>query len=177
MSNEKKSFDFAPRTLGAGLVHKKDLILALLLVAFGSFMYYEAGKFPAAPLVLGDTLNADVFPKMLVVLLIFLVAIIPFEFKITPEKIDKIDKDRGDKTPLITWMTIALLFTIVLLAEFLGSFLTMFTICLTVPLMWGEKRYVAVALYAIIFPIFVFLLFNKVLGLYFNPGLLEMFIK
>jgi putative tricarboxylic transport membrane protein len=74
-------------------------------------------------------------------------------------------------------MTIALLFTIVLLADFLGSFLTMFTICLTVPLLWGEKKYVAVAIYAIIFPICVFLLFNKVLGLYFNPGLLEMFIK
>jgi len=71
MSNEKKSFDFAPRTLGAGLVHKKDLILALLLIAFGSFMYYEAGKFPEAPLVLGDTLNAEVFPRMLVVLLLF----------------------------------------------------------------------------------------------------------
>ena len=175
MSNEKKSIDFAPRTLGAGLVHKKDLILALLLIAFGSFMYYEAGKFPEAPLVLGDTLNAEVFPRMLVVLLLFLVAVVPFEFKITPEKIDKIDKDRGDKTPLITWITIVVLLTIVALAEFLGSFLTMFVICLTVPLIWGEKRYVTVAIYAIIFPVCVYLLFNKVLGLYFNPGLLEMF--
>ena len=177
MSDEKKSFDFAPRTLGAGLVHKKDLILALILIAFGSFLYYEAGKFPEAPLVLGDTLNADVFPRMLVVLLFFLTAIIPFEFKITPEKINKIDKDRGDKTPLITWITIAVLLLIVTLAEFLGSFLTMFVICFTIPLLWGEKRYVAVAIYAIIFPICVFLLFNKLLGLYFNPGILEMFFK
>ena len=175
MSNEKKSYDFAPRTLGAGLAHKKDLILALILIAFGSFIYYEAGKFPEAPLVLGDTLNADVFPKMLVVLLFFLTAIIPFEFKITPDKVNKIDKDRGDKTPLITWITIAVLLLIVTLAEFLGSFLTMFVISLTVPLIWGEKRYVTVAIYAIIFPICVYLLFNKVLGLYFNPGLLEMF--
>ena len=121
MSKENKKFDFAPRTLGAGLAHKKDLILALILIAFGSFLYYEAGNFPKAPLILGDTLNADVFPRMLVVLLFFLTAIIPFEFKITPEKIDKIDKDRGDKTPLITWITIAALLTIVTLAEFLGS--------------------------------------------------------
>ena len=64
------------------------------------FIYYEAGKFPEAPLVLGDTINAEVFPKMLVVLLLFLVAIIPFEFKITPEKIDKIDKDRGDQNTI-----------------------------------------------------------------------------
>lgn len=175
MSNEKKSIDFAPRTLGAGLVHKKDLILAIILVCIGSFAYYEAGKFPEAPAILGDTLNADVFPRMLVVLLIFLTCIIPFEFKITPEKINKIDKDRGDETPLITWLTIALLFTIVLLAEFFGSLLTMFVICVSLPLLWGEKRYVAVAIYSILFPAFVYLLFNKVLGLYFNPGVLEMF--
>ena len=112
---------------------------------------------------------------MLVVLLLFLTCVIPFEFKITPAKVDKIDKDRGDKTPLITWMTIVVLLTIVTLAEFLGSILTMFTICLTVPVLWGEKRYLAVAIYAILFPAFVTILFNKVLGLYFNPGLLEMF--
>jgi len=175
MSNEKKSIDFAPRTLGAELVHKKDLILAIILICLGSFAYYEAGKFPEAPAILGDTLNAEVFPRMLVVLLLFLTCIIPFEFKITPEKIDKIDKDRGDETPLITWITIGVLLTIVALAEFLGSFLTMFVICLTIPLLWGEKRYVAVVIYAIIFPVCVYLLFNKVLGLYFNPGILEMF--
>ena len=174
MSNEKKYIDFAPRTLGEGLVHKKDLLLAIILICLGSFTYYEAGKFPEAPAILGDTLNAEVFPRMLVVLLLFLTCIIPFEFKITPEKIDKIDKDRGDETPLITWITIWVLLTIVALAEFLGSFLTMFVICLTIPVLWGEKRYVAVALYAIIFPVCVYLLFNKVLGLYFNPGLLEM---
>ena len=87
MSEEKKTFDFAPRTLGAGFIHKKDLVLAIILVAFGAFMYYEAGKFPEAPAILGDTLNADVFPKMLITILFILVAIIPFEFKITPAKI------------------------------------------------------------------------------------------
>ena len=69
MSEEKKTFDFAPRTLGAGFIHKKDLVLAIILVAFGAFMYYEAGKFPEAPAILGDTLNAEVFPKMLITLL------------------------------------------------------------------------------------------------------------
>jgi putative tricarboxylic transport membrane protein len=176
MSKEKKSIDFAPRTLGAGLVHKKDLILATILVAFGALIYYEAGKFPPAPEILGEIINAEVFPKILVVLLIFFAAIVPFEFKITPEKIDGIDKDRGEKVLPITWITIAVLLSIVAAAEFLGAVLTMFVICLTVPLVWGEKNYVAVAIYAIVFPAFVYLLFNTLLGLYFNPGLLE-FIK
>ena len=174
MSEEKKSHNFAPSTLGAGFVHKKDLILAIILVAFGAFMYYEAGKFPEAPAILGDTLNADVFPKMLITILFILVAIIPFEFKLTPAKIAKIDKDRGDKTPPITWISILLLLTIVSFAKFLGAVVTMFITCLLLPLVWGERNYIAVAIYSVVFPGFVYLLFNKLLGLYFNPGILEL---
>ena len=137
-------------------------------------MYYEAGKFPEAPAILGDTLNADVFPKMLITILFILVAIIPFEFKLTPAKIDKIDKDRGDRTLPITWFTIILLLVIVSFAEFLGAVVTMFITCLALPLLWGERNYIAVAIYSVVFPGFVYLLFNKLLGLYFNPGILEL---
>ena len=174
MSDQKKIHDFAPRTLGAGFVHKRDLVLAIILVAFGAFMYYEASKFPEAPAILGDTLNADVFPKMLITILFILVAIIPFEFKITPAKIAKIDKDRGDRTLPITWFTIVLLLVIVSFAEFLGAVVTMFITCLALPLLWGERNYIAVAIYSVVFPGFVYLLFNKLLGLYFNPGILEL---
>jgi putative tricarboxylic transport membrane protein len=174
MSNES---NFAPEKTGAKLFHRKDLYLALVLVAFGAFVYYEAGKFPPAPAVLGDTVNADVFPKILVVILLFLTAIIPFEFKMTPEKVAKIDKDRDQKTLPITWITIFLLLTIVFLTDFLGAVLTMFVICLLLPIVWGEKNYVAVAIYALLFPAFVWFLFNQLLGLYFAPGLLEVFLK
>ena len=60
-------------------------------------------------MILGDTLNADVFPKILVIMLICLACILPIEFKITPEKIVKIDKERDEKTIPITWMTIVML--------------------------------------------------------------------
>ena len=174
MSNES---NIAPEKSGAKFFHRKDLYLALVLVAFGAFVYYEAGKFPPAPAVLGDTLNADVFPKILVVILLFLTAIIPFEFKLTPEKVAKIDKDRNEKTLPITWITIFVLLTIVFLTDFLGAVLTMSVTCLLVPLVWGERNYVAVAIYAIVFPAFVWFLFNQLLGLYFAPGLLEVFSK
>ena len=174
MSNES---NFASGKSGAKFFHRKDLYLALVLVAFGAFVYNEAGKFPPAPAVLGDTLNADVFPKILVIILLFLTAIIPFEFKLTPEKIAKIDKDRNEKTLPITWITIFVLLTIVFLTDFLGAVLTMFVTCLLVPLVWGERNYVAVAIYAILFPAFVWFLFNQLLGLYFAPGLLEVFSK
>ena len=84
--SDQSSHNLAPEKSGAKMFHRKDLWLASILIAFGAFMYYEATKFPSAPMVLGDTLNADVFPRILVVMLIVLACILPIEFKITPEK-------------------------------------------------------------------------------------------
>lgn len=174
--SDQSSKNSAPVKSGAKLFHRKDLWLASVIIAFGAFMYYEAGKFPSAPSILGDTLNADVFPKILVIMLICLACILPIEFKITPEKIVKIDKERDEKTIPITWMTIVMLLTITSLSSYLGAVLTMFTTAIVFPLVWGERNYIAVAVYAVVFPFLVFLLFNKVLGLYMEPGLLE-FLK
>ena len=172
----QSSDNLAPEKSGAKFFHRKDLWLASILIAFGAFMYYEATKFPSAPMVLGDTLNADVFPRILVVMLICLACILPIEFKITPEKIEKIDKERNEKTIPITWITIVMILTIVSLSSFLGAALTMFVTAIVFPLVWGEKNYIAVAIYAVVFPMLVYLLFHEVLGLYMEPGVLE-FLK
>ena len=164
-----------PDYSGMGLFHKKDLNIAILLIAVGCFLFYEATKFPPPGMILGDTINADVFPKILVVILIFLAAVIPFEFRFAGPKIKKIDKDREERIEPITWKTLAFLITIVLCSTFLGTILTMIATCLAFPIVWGERRYIAVAIYAMLFPLGVYLLFNKLLSLYFEPGLLKLF--
>jgi len=164
-----------PDYSGMGLFHKKDLSIAIVLIAAGCFLFYEATKFPPPGMILGDTINADVFPKILVVILIFLAAAIPFEFRFAALKIQKIDKEREERIEPITWKTLVFLITIVSCSSFLGTILTMITTCLVFPIVWGEKRYVAVAIYATLFPLGVYLLFNKLLSLYFEPGLLKFF--
>ena len=158
--SDQSSHNLAPEKSGAKMFHRKDLWLASILIAFGAFMYYEATKFPSAPMVLGDTLNADVFPRILVVMLIVLACILPIEFKITPEKIEKIDKERNEKTIPITWITIVMILTIVSLSSFLGAALTMFVTAIVFPLVWGEKNYIAVAIYAVVFPMLVYLMWK-----------------
>ena len=171
--SDKKLNPASKYTLGAGLIHKVDLIVASIIIIGGGFMYYEATLFPAAPNILGDTLNADVFPKMLIVLMIILASIIPFEIKFMPEKIAKIDKGRSVSLEPITWKTIVLLIALVSVAEFLGPAVTMFVTAVSFPLVWGEKNYLRIAIYSVAFPIFVYLVFNKVLGLFFDPGVLK----
>ena len=171
--SDKKLNPASKYTLGAGLIHKIDLIVASVIIIGGGFMYYEATLFPAAPNILGDTLNADVFPKMLIVLMIILASIIPFEISFMPEKIAKIDKGRSVSLEPITWKTIVLLIALVSVAEFLGPAVTMFVTAVSFPLVWGEKNYLRIAIYSVAFPIFVYLVFNKVLGLFFDPGVLK----
>jgi putative tricarboxylic transport membrane protein len=171
--SDKKLNPASKYILGAGLIHKIDLIVASVIIIGGAFMYYEATLFPAAPNILGDTLNADVFPKMLIVLMIILASIIPFEISFMPEKIAKIDKGRSESLEPITWKTIVLLIALVSVAEFLGPAVTMFVTAVSFPLVWGEKNYLRIAIYSVAFPIFVYLVFNKVLGLFFDPGVLK----
>ncbi|MDB4023429.1 tripartite tricarboxylate transporter TctB family protein [Pelagibacteraceae bacterium] len=171
--SDKKLNPASKYILGAGLIHKIDLIVASIIIIGGGFMYYEATLFPAAPNILGDTLNADVFPKMLIVLMIILASIIPFEISFMPEKIAKIDKGRSVSLEPITWKTIVLLIALVSVAEFLGPAVTMFVTAVSFPLVWGEKNYLRIAIYSVAFPIFVYLVFNKVLGLFFDPGVLK----
>ena len=171
--SDKKLNPASKYTLGAGLIHKVDLIVASIIIIGGGFMYYEATLFPAAPNILGDTLNADVFPKMLIVIMIILASIIPFEISFMPEKIAKIDKGRSVSLEPITWKTIVLLIALVSVAEFLGPMVTMFVTAACFPLVWGEKNYVRIAIYSVAFPLFVYLVFNKLLGLFFDPGVLQ----
>ena len=171
--SDKKLNPASKYTLGAGLIHKVDLIVASIIIIGGGFMYYEATLFPAAPNILGDTLNADIFPKMLIVLMIILASIIPFEISFMPEKIAKIDKGRSVSLEPITWKTIVLLIALVSVAEFLGPMVTMFVTAACFPLVWGEKNYVRIAIYSVAFPLFVYLVFNKLLGLFFDPGVLK----
>jgi len=117
MSKQKQKLNPATN-LVAGFVHKIDLIVASVIILAGAFMYYEATLFPPAPNILGDTLNADIFPKMLIVLMIILASIIPFEIKFMPEKIAKIDKDRSISLEPITWKTIVLLIALVSVQNF-----------------------------------------------------------
>ena len=68
-------------------------------------------------------------------------------------------------------MTMGFLVVIVVAAETLGMLLTMITICLLMPRLWGQRKIIPVLLFAAIFPIVVVLVFSKLLSVYFEPGI------
>jgi putative tricarboxylic transport membrane protein len=42
--------------------------------------------------------------------------------------------------------------------------------CLAMPILWGERRYLLVLVYAVLFPIAIYLLFSQLLQVRFPAG-------
>ena len=72
---------------------------------------------------------------------------LPFEH-ILLAKGKNIDKDRTESVHPLTKVTIAFLVVVVLASPYLGMLLTMITICLVMPRLWGYKNLVTILLFA-----------------------------
>ena len=70
----------------------------------------------------------------------------------------------------------AILLTIIVFSEFLGAYVTIFLACFVLPVFWGEKNLKLLIPYVILFPLFIILIFNILLGVYFEPGILESYL-
>ena len=52
--------------------------------------------------------------------------------------------------------------------------LFLYLVSISLPLYWGERRLKVLIIYAVGFPLFVIILFNVILGVHFEPGLLDL---
>jgi apolipoprotein N-acyltransferase len=71
------------------------------------------------------------------------------------------------------WTTALVLLVSVFLFGVLGLTLTTVLTCLAIPLLWGERRRLAVAIYAIGVPACIYLLFTHALQLRLPQGVLS----
>ena len=83
-----------------------------------------------------------------------------------------IDASRKNPVEKSTIGTMVILSLIIVLSQTLGATLTIIAISIALPLYWGERRLKVLIPYIIGFPLFVILLFNIILGVHFEPGLL-----
>ena len=99
--------------------------------------------------------------------------LIPFEHILLKKSGKDIDSGRKKKINFATYGTMAILLTIIVFSEFLGAYVTIFLACFVLPVFWGEKNLKLLIPYVILFPLFIILIFNVLLGVYFEPGILE----
>ena len=155
----------------SSLVHRTDLTLAVVILAVCGVLYYLTTRFEKVPALMSQNIPPEWFPRILIWVIAILTVIIPFEHLMHKKGKEHLDEDRSARIKLISIYSAILLCCIVVSMPWLGTFITLILICTLMPILWGEKRVKVLLPFAVIFPALVALLFTKVLGVFFEPGI------
>ncbi len=161
---EKVPFSFS------SLVHRTDLILALVILAICGSLYYVTYGFEKAAEQMSQNIPPEWFPRLLLIFIAVLTAVIPFEHLFHEKGKKALDKDRKTSVKPISIYSAVLLCAIIILMPWAGTFFSMILVCFLLPLLWGEVRLKILIPFALVFPGIVTFLFTKVLGVYFESG-------
>jgi putative tricarboxylic transport membrane protein len=145
-----------------------DIAVALVILAVMGVLYWVTLGIRDAPPSLARGMQPSEFPQLVIGAIALMAVIIllrPEPLRAKPKRTD--------------WRTVGLTVlactVCVVLFEHLGVILTLISFAAFLPIVWGERRYVLVAVYAVVFPLLIWGLFRGVLGVNF-PGSLETFL-
>lgn len=172
MSDDRDHRDRSSEDEGAdgSLVHPTDTVLAVILLTVMGALWYATEQFEEVSPMFTQNVGPDFFPRLLLVVIVALTLVLPFEHRLLKGGRKRLDKGRTARIEPLTYVTALLLGVIVLLMPYLGTTLTIFAVCVLLPLLWGERRVVLIGAFAVLFPIVVTIVFNKLLSVYFEPG-------
>jgi putative tricarboxylic transport membrane protein len=153
------------------LLHTTDLIVALIIFATSGILYYVTTTFERVSNLLAQNIPPEFFPQLIIFTIVILTLGVPFEHLLHKRRGDNIDSDRSERIVRMPYVTAALMIALVVGIPYLGMLLTMIGVCTLLPLLWGERRLKLIVPFAILFPLAVTYLFNKVLLVYFEPGI------
>ena len=74
MKNNKS----APSNLGA-VLNKQDTIIALLMIAIIAFLWFVTTEFEKVPDLFSNNIPPEMFPQILLTIILLMVLVIPFE--------------------------------------------------------------------------------------------------
>lgn len=134
------------------------------IIVFCGIAFWFSTQFDRVPPILKRGIQPSDFPQLVLGLIVLLSVVLIFR-----------DRDEApEKMTGVGWSSIALLVGFILVAEidiFLG--LALFACALTWT--WGERRWQAILMVAVVVPIVVFFLFDIVFEVRFPRGLLTNF--
>lgn len=151
-----------------------DLFISAILLVGCLYLYFETTKFDEVSDVLGQNILPEQFPRILLYIIGILALILPFENNFQPDRWLKIGLGKSNRISFNTWITILFILAVVLLSPYLGTILTIFLVTISLPVVWGERRWMLILSYSIIFTAIVVYLFDQILKVYFEPGIFNL---
>ena len=145
---------------------KTDAFIVSALIIFSSIVLFLVSlNFDKVPPILNRGIQPATFPKILLLLIIFLSGLnyalalrAPWKSQVSLPK------------PFYYTLLIMLVFG--LISKNIDFFLGLAFLSVAIALSWGERRILPIFFVSVIFPVLVFILFEKMLNLRFPGGLL-----
>ena len=116
-------------------------------------MWFETTKFEKVPDLFSNNIPPEMFPQILLIIILGMILIIPFEHIFLKKNGKNIDAGRDKPIEKSTLGTMVILSTIVASSQILGAAITIIAISIALPLYWGEKRLKVLLPYIIASPI------------------------
>ena len=154
----------------AAFLHPVDCVVAGLIVAGCAFLFWETTNFAQIPRGLAQNVPPALFPRLLLVVIAAMALLLPFEHIQKRAQPVNLDDARRDRIQPITYLTALALTAVVLVMPWLGTLPAMILACGVLPILWGERRWWLVAIYALALPVAVTLLFVGGLEVRFIQG-------
>ena len=147
----------------------KDSKILSIIIFLTLYLFIVTFSFDQVPEILAQGMQPTMMPRLIFSLIILLSI---FQIYQNRNLIDK----KKEVIKRNAYLTFCFMAFIILNAEKLGFFLTVFVFTLVTPFLWQRKDKLNVFLYSIGMTIFVFVFFTLILQLKFPQGILEDFI-
>tara|TARA_B100001758_G_C17909823_1_gene353009 strand:- start:25 stop:531 length:507 start_codon:yes stop_codon:yes gene_type:complete len=151
--------------LNSSLFFSTEFKVCFLILLFSILAFFSTFTFDEVPPILNRGIQPATFPKILLILIIFLTCLVYYlSFKSPWKKKTNLEK------PFFLTLFVFILF--ILIAKFIDFFLAIGSLSFLVSYFWGERKIFYLLLVSIIFPIIVFIFFETILGLRFPGGII-----
>ncbi len=168
---KSRSGDALKRASQQRIIHSTDLLLSLIILTGCAVLYYFTTQFEEVADLFAQDVQPAFFPRLLIWTIAILALLMPFEHLHLRKRNKDIDAGRRDTVKPVAFATAILLCVVVASVTWIGTWLAMSLACFALPMLWGQRRLIVVLPFAIVFPGAVVLLFQHVLGVYIEPGL------
>ena len=141
-------------------IDRSDLVVSAIILLICGILYLDTTRWSAVPTSLSQEAPPTLFPRLLIGLIAILAIALPLE-RVWKRRagVDLPIGAHGWPKPVM-FLTAAWTVLAVYMMPILGVLPVMFGSALVLPLLWGERRYAAVVLFAILMPVAVAALFG-----------------
>ncbi|MFC3283350.1 tripartite tricarboxylate transporter TctB family protein [Litchfieldella rifensis] len=159
------------RRSASSLIHRQDLVVALIVLAIGAFLFWRTLLFDSVPASLAQDVKPETFPQMLLIVIAVLALFLPFEHLQKRKQGIDLDSDRRVRPRPIVFLTAGAMLLLIGVMPTLGTYIGLLLAAAGLPLLWGERRLKLLVPYAVLFPTLLFWFFADVLQVNFLPGI------